>query len=127
MNVVLAVLAVGAASLAYRLVPLLTGRQIPTALVRGASWAGLSVIAGITVRSALLLEDPGVPLAPVIAPLSWKHPDEAVRLGRATEWQELESGEQAPVGMKMLLLDGEEVPFLDMRQLEIQVSEAAAS
>jgi len=69
----------------------------------------------------------GEVLLPVIAPLSWKHPDEAVRLGRATEWQELESGEQAPVGMKMLLLDGEEVPFLDMRQLEIQVSEAAAS
>jgi branched-subunit amino acid transport protein len=46
-------------------VPLLTGRQIPMALARGASWAGLSVIAGITVRSTLLLEDPGVPLAPV--------------------------------------------------------------
>ena len=65
MNVLLAILAVGAGSLAFRLVPLLTGRQIPMALARGASWAGLSVIAGITVRSTLLLEDPGVPLAPV--------------------------------------------------------------
>ena len=65
MNVVLAVAAVGAASLAFRLVPLLTGRQIPSGLARAAGWAGLSVIAGITVRSTLLLEDPGVPLAPV--------------------------------------------------------------
>jgi branched-subunit amino acid transport protein len=69
-NVVLAVLAVGAASLAFRLVPLLTGRQIPAVLARGASWAGISVIAGITVRSTLLLEDPGVPLAPLAAALS---------------------------------------------------------
>lgn len=69
----------------------------------------------------------GEVLLPAIAPLSWKHPNEAVRLGRATEWQDLEGGEQAPVGLKMLLLDGEETPFLDMRQLEIQVSEAAAS
>jgi len=69
-NVVLACLAVGVGSLAFRLVPLLTGRQIPATLARGASWAGLSVIAGITIRSTLLLEDPGVPLAPVIATLA---------------------------------------------------------
>lgn len=69
----------------------------------------------------------GEVLIPVIAPLSWKHPDEAVRLGRATEWETLESGEQAPAGLKMLLIDDEEMPILDMRQLVIQVSEAAAS
>ncbi len=70
MNVVLAVLAVGASSLAFRFVPLLTGRQIRVALARGATWAGLAVIAGITVRSTLLLRDPAAPLAPVIAPLA---------------------------------------------------------
>jgi branched-subunit amino acid transport protein len=69
-NVVLAVIAVGLGSLAFRLVPLLTGRQVPARLARAAGWAGLSVIAGITVRSTLLLEDPGVPLAPVAALLS---------------------------------------------------------
>ena len=67
MNVLLAVLAVGAASMAFRLVPLLTGRQIPATVARAASWAGLAVIAGITVRSTLLLDDPSVPLAPVVA------------------------------------------------------------
>lgn len=66
-------------------------------------------------------------LLPVISPLSWKHSDEEVRLGRATEWEDLESGEQAPIGQKMFLLDGEEVPFLELRQVEIQISGAAAS
>ena len=70
MNVVLAVLAVGAGSLAFRLVPLLTGRQVPPGLARGASWAGLAVIAGIAVRSTLLLRDPVTPLAPVVALVS---------------------------------------------------------
>jgi branched-subunit amino acid transport protein len=69
-NVLLAVLAVGVGSMAFRLLPLLTGRQVPAALARGASWAGLSVIAGITIRSTLLLEDPGVPLAPVAGVLA---------------------------------------------------------
>ena len=67
MNVFLAVLVVGIGSLAFRLVPLVTGRQIPEALARGAGWAGLSVIAGISVRSVLLLEDPATPLAPLVA------------------------------------------------------------
>jgi hypothetical protein len=69
-NVLLAVLAVGAGSMAFRLVPLLTGRQIPATLARGASWAGLAVIAGITVRSTLLLHDPSIAFAPVVALLA---------------------------------------------------------
>jgi type VI secretion system protein ImpE len=61
----------------------------------------------------------GEALLPVIAPQTFKHPDPAVRLGRATEWQELEGGEQAPVGQKMLLVDDEEFPILELRELEI--------
>ena len=67
MNVLLAVLVVGAGSIAFRLVPLVTGRRIPETLARGAGFAGLSVIVGITVRSVLLLEDSATPLAPVAA------------------------------------------------------------
>ncbi len=70
MNVLLAFLAVGFGSMAFRVVPLMTGRQIPLTLARGASWAGMAVIAGMTVRSTLLLEDPSVPFAPVVAVLS---------------------------------------------------------
>ncbi len=66
-------------------------------------------------------------LLPVIAPLSWKHSDNAVRLGRATEWVDHGETGQIPVGQKMLLIDDEEIPILEVRQLEIQVSEAAAS
>jgi branched-subunit amino acid transport protein len=69
-NVVLAVLVVGAGSLAYRMIPLLTGRQIPPTLARGAGWAGMAVIAGITVRSVVLHEDGSTPLAPLVAAVS---------------------------------------------------------
>ena len=70
MNVLLAFLAVGLGSMAFRLLPLVTGRQIPATVARGASWAGMAVIAGMTVRSTLLIEDPSVPAAPVVAVLS---------------------------------------------------------
>lgn len=61
----------------------------------------------------------GEALLPVIAPQTFKHADPAVRLGRMTEWRELEDGSQAPVGQKMLLVDDEEFPILELRELEI--------
>lgn len=59
----------------------------------------------------------GGALLPVIAPQTWKHSDPAVRLGRVTEWQELADRSQAPVGQKMLLVDDEEFPILEVREL----------
>ena len=70
MSVVLAVLAVGLGSLAFRLVPLLSGRQVPAPLARGAGWAGMAVIAGMSVRSTVLHEDDSIPFAPVVALLA---------------------------------------------------------
>jgi len=58
-------------------------------------------------------------LLPVITPLSWQHQDDDVRLGRATEWEEDEMGEETPFGQKTLLVDGEEIAFLEIRDLEI--------
>ena len=52
----------------------------------------------------------GEVLLPVLTPLAWKHPDNAVRLGRQTEWQETPDGQAIPVGQKMFLADGEEYP-----------------
>lgn len=69
----------------------------------------------------------GEALLPAIAPLTWQHPDPAVRLGRVTEWRELEDGEQAPVGQKMLLVDDEEFPMLEVRELEISHAPAAST
>lgn len=69
----------------------------------------------------------GEALLPVIAPQTFKHADPAVRLGRVTEWRELEDGSQAPVGQKMLLVDDEEFPILELRELEIAQVPAASA
>ena len=36
------------------------------------------------------------------------HADDAVRLGRATVWEDAEDGDPVPFGLKMLLVDGED-------------------
>ena len=68
--------------------------------------------------------DLGEVLLPVLCPLSFQDPDEQVRLGRVTEWYRDEHGIEFPLGQKMLLVDGEEFPFLEVRKLEI--NQAAA-
>jgi type VI secretion system protein ImpE len=62
--------------------------------------------------------DLGEVLIPAIYPLSWKNPDENVWLGRVTDWSADEEGTEYPSGQKILLVDGEEVPFLEVRTLE---------
>jgi len=66
---------------------------------------------------AFRLQDLGEVLLPVIAPLSWKSSDDAVRLGRTTEWQDDPEHGQLPLGQKLLLCGEEEQPFLEMRKL----------
>jgi len=69
----------------------------------------------------------GEVLLPVLAPFSWKHPDEAVRLGRMTVWEKPEGSEyQIPFGQKMWLVDDEEIPFLELRALEFNPASVAA-
>lgn len=69
--------------------------------------------------------DLGEVLLPVLCPLSFQDSDDQVRLGRVTEWYRDEQGLEFPIGQKMLLVDGEEFPFLEVRKLEIG-SQAAA-
>ena len=64
-------------------------------------------------------------LVPAVAPLSWQHPDAAVRLGRLSEWIALEDSTEAPVGQKLLLVDGAEFPILELRELDITPVAAA--
>ena len=66
MSVLLAVLVVGVGSLAFRLAPLLGADRLPDALTRVAGWAGLSMLAALTVRSVLRHEDPAVTAAPLL-------------------------------------------------------------
>jgi type VI secretion system protein ImpE len=61
----------------------------------------------------------GEVLLPVLAPFSWQHRDDAVKLGRATVWEQPDGyDEDVPFGQKMWLVDGEEIPFLELRSLE---------
>ena len=66
----------------------------------------------------------GEVIVPAIAPLTWRHADGPVRLGRVTQWEQLEDevGGEAPIGQKLLLLDGEEFPILEVRELTINSS-----
>jgi type VI secretion system protein ImpE len=92
-----------------------TMRLQPPQRLRDLIWAPAKLLTGPTFRS----RDLGEILLPAVAPLSWQHPDEDVRLGRVTEWCEDEAGQVAPFGSKNLLVDGEEFPLLEVRELEI--------
>jgi type VI secretion system protein ImpE len=61
----------------------------------------------------------GEVLLPNIAAESWQYDDGDVRLGRVTEWTKLNDGAHAPIGQKLLLVDGEEFPMVELRELEI--------
>jgi type VI secretion system protein ImpE len=88
--------------------------QAPTKL-RDLLWAPAIVRPGATFAGMEM----GEALLPVIAPLTWQEEDGPLRLGRTTEWREAVSGEEVPVGQKLLLVDGEEFPILELRELEI--------
>jgi type VI secretion system protein ImpE len=93
----------------------------PPRRLRDLIWAPALVRTGPAFKDA----DLGEVLLPVLAPFSYRHPNEDVRLGRLTEWQETEDGEVAPVGQKMLLVDGEDFPILELRRLEVAAPDTA--
>jgi type VI secretion system protein ImpE len=69
----------------------------------------------------------GEVLLPVLAPFSWRHPEEAVRLGRMTVWEKTDGAEfQVPFGQKVWQVDDEDVPFLELRALEFNSASVAA-
>jgi type VI secretion system protein ImpE len=69
-------------------------------------------------------EELGEVLTPALSPLSWQDDDGDVRLGRVTEWIQLDGGLEVPLGQKLLLVDGEEVPILEVRELVITAPSA---
>lgn len=54
---------------------------------------------------------------PVLAPSSWRHKDDAVRLGRLSVIEANGSGVSVPYGAKLLICEDEEIPLLDVREL----------
>jgi type VI secretion system protein ImpE len=69
----------------------------------------------------------GEVMLPVLAPFSWRHPDEAVRLGRMTVWEKPVGHEyQVPFGQKMWMVDDDDISFLELRALEFNPASVAA-
>jgi type VI secretion system protein ImpE len=94
--------------------------------LRDTLWMPALVRTGPSFKGA----DLGEVLIPAIYPFSWKHPNESVWLGRVTDWAADDEGNEYPSGQRTLLLDGEEVSFLEIRSLEfseVQVATPAAS
>jgi type VI secretion system protein ImpE len=77
-----------------------------------------AVVTAVPAFSSMQL---GEVLLPVLYPLSWKHQNDAVRLGRSTIWEEI--GEQSsvfiPFGQKLFLIDGQEIPILELGTIEL--------
>lgn len=96
--------------------------QAPRRL-RDTLWCPAMVRTGSSFKGTEL----GEVLIPAIYPFSWKHPNEEVWLGRVTDWAADEEGNEYPSGQKVLLLDGEEVPFLEVRSLEFSQSATPAT
>lgn len=86
----------------------------PPQRLRDTLWAPAVVQAGPSFRGM----DLGEVLLPAIYPFSWKQEDENVWLGRITDWSADGEGREIPNGQKMLLVDGEEFPFLEIRSLQ---------
>lgn len=61
----------------------------------------------------------GEVLMPVLTPGAWRHHDDQVRLGRVTDVEDLADGRTVPVGQKLWLVDGGEIPLLELRELTI--------
>lgn len=62
----------------------------------------------------------GEVLLPVLTPEAHASGNGDVRLGRMTDLLTLEDGMEVPVGQKLLLVDGEDVPILELRELIIE-------
>lgn len=109
----------------YVLIPysLLSSVEVsPPRRLRDLLW----IPATIRTTPAFQNRELGETLLPALTPFAAKHASDAVRLGRETVWEEDESGEARPVGQKILLVDGEEMPILDVRTLEFVAARAAS-
>ena len=86
----------------------------PPRRLRDTLWSPAFVLTGPSFKGT----DIGEVLIPAVYPFSWKSGDEAVWLGRTTEWVADEQGHEYPVGQKMFLVDEDEMPLLEIRSLE---------
>lgn len=82
--------------------------------LRDLLWLPARITTGPELRDL----DLGEVLLPAVTPFAFRHDDPRVRLGRAADV--VEEGDEAwPEGTKVLLVDGEPMPLLDVRELVI--------
>jgi len=93
----------------------------PPRVLRDTLWTPAFVLTGPSFKGT----DIGQVIIPAIYPFSWKSADERIWLGRTTEWVADDDGNEFPVGQKTFIVDGEEVPLLEVRSLEF-TSDATA-
>ena len=89
-------------------------RAEPPKRLRDLLWFPAQVRTGPDFQDAEL----GEVLLPALTPLAWRHPDPEVRLGRRTVAETLDDQELL-AGRKMLLVDGELFPLLEIRELHV--------
>ena len=103
----------------YLWLPLAHVAQITMAApssVRDTLWPTVHVQTGPGFKGMEL----GQVLLPVIAAgTTALTTDPMIRLGRVSDWVVLPDGGEAPVGLKYWLVDGEEFPVLELRDLQI--------
>lgn len=97
------------------LVHLASVEMDPPKRLRDLFWAPARVVGGAALKDFEL----GEVLLPAIAAQSWEHEQGDVRLGRTTDSRERPDGTVIPFGPKILLVDGEPVPLLEVRELSI--------
>jgi type VI secretion system protein ImpE len=85
----------------------------PPRRLRDLLWAPALVRTGPAFKDTEL----GEVLLPVLAPFSWKHSDDEVKLGRSTVWTEVD-GVNLPSGQRMFSVDEEDFPLLEIRKIE---------
>jgi type VI secretion system protein ImpE len=85
----------------------------PPTNLRDLVWARARVDTSADFR----LQELGEVLLPVLSPLSFHHQDETVRLGRESAWEANDEFGEIPYGAKMMVVDGVEIPLLDIRNV----------
>jgi len=90
----------------------------PPAKLRDTLWISARLVPSEAYKGAEF----GEVLLPVLTPGTQDHPEGTVRLGMETRWEIpalSTEGNEVPFGQKLLLVDGEEIPLLEVRTLEI--------
>lgn len=93
----------------------------PPRRLRDKLWAPVLIHTSTSYRQAEL----GECLLPVLCPFSSRNPDDNVKLGFATVWED-QDGIQVPFGMKMFMVDDEDVPVLEIRKIEFEPAPESA-